>query len=73
MQLLKMEQIYTLFRSITLFNLDSLMFNVINSSLMNNFTTSQELSRTLKNTQEQQNGSGIKGITSFDNKVKGSP
>jgi len=31
-QLLKMEQIYTLFYSFTLFILDCWMFNVINSS-----------------------------------------
>jgi len=35
----KMEQISTLFCSITLFNLDSLMFKRISSSIMNNFTT----------------------------------
>jgi len=50
-----MEQIYTLFCSSTLFNLDSWMFNVINSSVMKNFTTVQELSRKLENTQGQQN------------------
>jgi len=31
------------------------MFNAINSSMMNNFTTVQELSRTPENTQGQQN------------------
>jgi len=50
-----MEQIYTLFCSITLFNLASWMFIVINSSIMNNFTTVQELSSTPENTQWQQN------------------
>jgi len=30
------------------------MFNVINSSIINNFTTVQELSRTLENIQGQQ-------------------
>jgi len=49
-----MEQIYTLFCSITLFNLDPCMFTVINSSIMNNFKTVQELLRMLENTQAQQ-------------------
>jgi len=31
------------------------MFNVINISIMNNFTTPQELSRTPENIQRQQN------------------
>jgi len=50
-----MEQIYTLFCSITLFNVDSRMFNVINESIMNNFTTAQELLTTPENTPGQQN------------------
>jgi len=40
---------------------------------MNNFTTVQELSRTLKNAQGQQNALRIKEITSFDSKFKESP
>jgi len=52
-QLFKMEQIYTLLCSFALFNLDSSMCSVINSSLMNNFTTFQEFSRTPENTQGQ--------------------
>ena len=38
-QLLKIEQIYTLFCSTTLFNLHTWMCNVIGSSIMNDFTT----------------------------------
>jgi len=41
--------------SITLPYLDSGMFNVMNSSIMNNFTIVQELSRTPENTEGQQN------------------
>jgi len=50
---LKMKQIYTLFCSFTLFILDSSMFNVINSSKMNNLKTIQEFSRTPENIQGQ--------------------
>jgi len=51
-----MEQIYVaILFSITQLNLESIMLNAINSSVMNNFTTVQELSRTLQNTQGQQN------------------
>ena len=39
---------------VTLFNLDSWMLNVINRSIMNNFTTVPELSRTPENAQRQQ-------------------
>jgi len=51
-----MAQIYTLFCSFTVLNLDSSMLtvHVINSSIMNNFTTVKELSRTPENTLEQQ-------------------
>jgi len=50
------------------------MFNVMNSSIMNNFTTVQELSRPPENIQGQQNVfSRIKDKTSFDNKFKESP
>jgi len=42
------------------------MFSVINSSIMNNFTTVQELSRTLENTQ----GQSYKDTASFDSKFK---
>jgi len=49
-----MEQIYTLFYSFTLFILDSSIFNVINSSEMNNLKTIQEISRTPENIQGQQ-------------------
>ena len=41
-QLFKIKQIYTLFHSIALFRLDYLMFNAINSSIMNNFIKIQE-------------------------------
>ena len=53
-QLFKMEQIYTLFFSFTLFILDYWMFNVINSSLMKSFYNIQEFLRTLENIQGQQ-------------------
>jgi len=49
-----MEQIHTLFYSFTLFILDSSIFNVINSSEMNNLKTIQEISRTPENIQGQQ-------------------
>jgi len=49
-----MEQIYTLFYSFTLFILDSSIFNLINSSEMNNLKTIQEISRTPENIQGQQ-------------------
>ena len=51
---LKMKQISTLFCSYTLFILESWMFNVINSSKMNNLKTIQEFSRRLENIQGQQ-------------------
>ena len=62
----KMEQIYTIFCLITLFNLDSWIFNVINSSIIKNLTTFQELSRTPENAKGQQNAFKIKDITIFD-------
>ena len=50
------------------------MFNLINSSILNSFTTVQELSRTPENTQGQLKcSSKIKDMTSFDNKFKESP
>jgi len=49
------------------------MFNVINSSIVNNFTIIQKLSRTTENSQGQQNILRIKDITSFDSKFKESP
>jgi len=51
---LKMKQIYTLFCSLTLFILDSGMFNAINSSKMNNLRNIQDFSRTPENIQGQQ-------------------
>ena len=49
-----MEQISTKFYSFTMFILDSWMFNVINSSEINNLKTIQEFSRTQENIQGQQ-------------------
>jgi len=50
------------------------MFNVINISIMNNFTTVQELRKTSENTQGQQNVfQGSRTQISFDNKFKKSP
>jgi len=50
-----MEQFYTLFCSIALFNLDSSVLIVINSSTIKIFATVEELSRTPENTQGQEN------------------
>jgi len=49
-----MEQISTKLYSFTLFILDSWMFNVINSSEINNHKTIQGFSRTQENIQGQQ-------------------
>jgi len=49
------------------------MFNVIIRSVMNNFTTVQELSRTPENTQLQLNVFQGSRTTSFDNKSKECP
>jgi len=50
------------------------MFNIINSSVKNNFTIFQELSRTLDNIQGQQHVfSKIKDIFDIDSKFKDSP
>ena len=45
---LKIKQMYTLFCSFTLFIFYSWMFNVINSSKMNNLKTIQEFSKTTR-------------------------
>jgi len=50
------------------------MFGVINGSIVNNFTTIQELWRTPENSKGQQNVlSRIKDISSFDSKFKERP
>jgi len=46
------------------------MFNVVNSSIVNNFTTIQEISRTRENTQGQQNVLEGSRTTTFDSKFK---
>jgi len=51
-QLFKMIQIYALFCSITLFNLQSWTFSVINSSILNNSPT---ISKTFKNARKDSN------------------
>jgi len=52
-QLLKVEQMYTLFCSFTLFILNSWKINVFNSSKTNSSKTIQEFSRTPENIQGQ--------------------
>jgi len=51
------------------------MLNVINSSIITNFKTVQELSRTLENTQRQQNvfQGSRKDITGYDSEFRESP
>jgi len=67
-QLFKMEQIYTVFWSITSFSFDSWMFSVISSSILNSFTTVQELSRTPDKTQGQWCRRGEEGMQTHPQK-----
>jgi len=69
-QLFKMIQIYALFCSITLFNLQSWTFSVINSSILKIPQLFRKRSKTPEKIQTQKSFLKIKNIVSFDSKFK---